>query len=67
MVEELDRRYQQMITWMFELLREVVDDEEKVSKDDCCDEHHPLADAFQVFDESPNVAEEVVPPLDCFQ
>uniref|UniRef100_A0A7C9CVQ1 Retrotransposon gag domain-containing protein n=2 Tax=Opuntia streptacantha TaxID=393608 RepID=A0A7C9CVQ1_OPUST len=41
--------------------------EQEVSKDDCCDEHHPLADAFQVFDEMPSAAEAGVPPRDYYQ
>jgi len=41
--------------------------EQEVSKDDCCDEHHPLADAFQVFDEMPSAAEKVVPQRDYYR
>ena len=42
-----------MTTQLLDLLKEVVDEEEEVSKDDGCAEQHPLANASQVFDESP--------------
>jgi len=53
MFEQLDKMNQRMLTQMLDLLREWVDEEDEVSKDYGCAEHHPLADASLVLDEIP--------------
>jgi len=55
--QQLDRLHQRML----ELLKAVVDEEEEVSNGDGCAEQHLLADAHQVFDESPKRTAQIKP------